>query len=306
MFLLTSGIAFLSKFCRYPRSYIFFAIQSVTTKMLAAGGVALGEGRLELGEELVVVVDVLGVFDREARLLLEVRDRLLVDVGGPVGDQEVPARLTPTRVRGLGRALEPAGAEVAATGGERRAGEQPEQRAEDACDRREGSPQALASWRCMPIAWWSAVARSVPDSRTRWMCSGVQERLTLAPGSGQRLALALVGVGAEHGHARAVAELDDHLRRRAEVDRAGDDAVDALAAIAERAGAVGGGDVQLFRPDDRVAALARREPVRVALDGDARLELDGRRGRRCSERTVPGIRLETPMKPATNVVVGRS
>ena len=50
---------------------------------------ALGEQRLHLGEELLVVVDVLDVVDLDAGCLLEVRHRLLVDVERPVRDRHV-------------------------------------------------------------------------------------------------------------------------------------------------------------------------------------------------------------------------
>jgi hypothetical protein len=65
----------------------------------ASAGLALVELRLELAEELGVVVDVLGVLDRDAAGLLEVRNRLLVDVQRPVRDRELAAHLA----RGIDR-----------------------------------------------------------------------------------------------------------------------------------------------------------------------------------------------------------
>ena len=58
-----------------------------------ATGLALGEQRLDLAEELGVVVDVLDVLDMDAGRLLEVRDGVLVDVERPVGNREVTAGL---------------------------------------------------------------------------------------------------------------------------------------------------------------------------------------------------------------------
>ena len=65
----------------------------------AAAGVALLEQRAHLPEELVVAVDVLDVLDGDARLVLELGDRLVVDVERPVGDRQVAAGLA----LGLGR-----------------------------------------------------------------------------------------------------------------------------------------------------------------------------------------------------------
>ena len=136
------------------------------------------------------------------------------------------------------------------------------------------------------------------------MCSGVQESCTSRAAAGQRLPLALVGVRAEDGHPRAVAELDDELGRRPEVDGAGDDAVDALGCRSESGRRrCPCADDELLRADDRVAALAGGEPVALASTVTPASSSTVARSP-FSERTVPGIRLETPMKPATKVVVG--
>ena len=63
---------------------------------------------------------------------------------------------------------------------------------------------------------------------------------------------------------------------------------------------------QLLRAHDGVAALAGRQPVGPALDLEPGVEPDRSRGRRWPTRPSPGIRFETPMKPATKVVAGRS
>ena len=59
---------------------------------------------------------------------------------------------------------------------------------------------------------------------------------------------------------------------------------------------------QLLRTHDGVAALARAEAVHAASRPPARSPAGSSRGRRAGRVTVPGIRLETPMKPATKVV----
>ena len=66
------------------RSMLWFALQRL----------------VDLGEELVVVVDVLGVLDRDPGGRLEVGHRLLVDVERPVGD---PERLLPALAAAGGR-----------------------------------------------------------------------------------------------------------------------------------------------------------------------------------------------------------
>ena len=77
-----------------PRPIIRAAIQSVSTIMSRLIDWHDAELVLHLGEELGVVVDVVGVVDRDAGLLLEDRDRRRrlvdrVDVGRPVGDDQL-------------------------------------------------------------------------------------------------------------------------------------------------------------------------------------------------------------------------
>ena len=81
---------------------------------VAADALAAAEGLADLGEELVVVVDVLGVGDADAGLVLEVGDRIAVDVVGPVRDAEgvqaaaVRRRRRPHRPCSPGRPPSPA------------------------------------------------------------------------------------------------------------------------------------------------------------------------------------------------------
>ena len=86
------GMLALSSFCTQPRRISRATIQSVLHHDVAAGVLAGLQLRLDLGEELVVVVVVLGVVDLDAGLLRErVERRVLlglvvdVDVLGPVG-----------------------------------------------------------------------------------------------------------------------------------------------------------------------------------------------------------------------------
>ena len=105
-------------------------------------------------------------------------------------------------------------------------------------------------------------------------------------------------VGAEDGHPHVVAEVDDHLRRGAQVDRALDDPLDPGRPRWPRRAFSISLDVELLRPHDRVAVVARAEGRGVGC---------GPSGPFSSwtsppPSTVAGIRFETPMKPATKVV----
>src|SRR4051794_347983 len=82
--------------------------------------------------------------------------------------------------------------------------------------------------------------------------------------SGQPLPLRLAGVGNEDGHPHVPAEVDDYLRRRAQVDRALDHALDPRPAAVPRLRLPVGAehlDVELLRAHDRVAALAGGQPL---------------------------------------------
>ena len=266
----------------------------------AAARLAVGQQRLHLGEELFVGVDVFGVLDRDAGLLFEVGDGLFVDVERPVGDRQLAARaclrpspgcrcrrprLAPAAVRCRcrrppARASPPAPASASA---------------EPACKRRLPASFRLAHSSSAP----PLVLLVLVDHHVHVL--GLPAEHDAGAAAGQPLAFGLVGVGDEHGHPHSLADADDDLGRGAEVDRALDHALD-------RGRAVGGAGAR--RPG-RSAASPAAPPRR---------SLRRRRARRCRRRprgrcraspvpapeTVAGIRLETPMKPATKLVVGRS
>ena len=101
-------------------------------------------------------------------------------------------------------------------------------------------------------------------------------------------------------------ELDDELGRGAEVERARDDALDARLVRRLDAPVGPSSHVELLGPDDRVAALAGREAVGVGARPSTPASSSTVAPSPSASVTVPGIRFETPMKPATKVVVGRS
>jgi hypothetical protein len=89
----------------------------------ATARVPVGEQRLQLAEELEVVVDVLDVVDFDGVGLLELGDGAVlsgVDVAGPVGDRHLAGWLPTLGDRRFGAAA----AAVVAAGGQRQRGDQ--------------------------------------------------------------------------------------------------------------------------------------------------------------------------------------
>ena len=132
------------------------------------------------------------------------------------------------------------------------------------------------------------------------MFSADQLRRAFLPGCRQILR-ACVGVRHQHGHARAVSQLHDHLRRRAEVERALHLTLDARAVAA----GVLRVEHQLLRTHHGVGAPRPRasgSSVRTVGPASSSSSVPAP----LAETTSPGIRFDTPMKPATKVVAGRS
>ena len=288
------------------------AIQSVTTWMSRPPELALRVLLADLAEELVVVVDLLDVLDLRAVLLLEVvlsADVLLVDVERPV--REVHARRDLAlrdrlRPRCLAAAAA-AGSSVAAAG---EVGERATTLSSARPRRASSMPPARSSSvaACMPlelafqVARYSGVTvvRRSASPCTMWMfsCGPAQPRAVAR--RRQAPARLLVGVRHEHGHARVVRQPHDHLRGRAQVERALHLALDARPAVAARL-AVGAS----ARASRGARPRGARSPaLRAAARGVRTVGPASRRSsrrRRRSRPTSPGIRFDTPMKPATKV-----
>src|SRR3954451_21278745 len=90
----------------------------------------------------------------------------------------------------------------------------------------------------------------------------------------QRLALGGAGVRAEHGDPHVATEGGDHLRRRAQIDRALDHALDVGPAAFGRSSVVEALDVEFLGPDDRVHPLAGRQTMGVDADRRPVVEAD--------------------------------
>ena len=120
--------------------------------------------------------------------------------------------------------------------------------------------------------------------------------------SRKSLALRLVGVRHQDGHPHVARQVHDDLGRGPQVDRALDQPLDAAAAVR-----------RLRRPSSIASFSGRttawqRSPGPKPVDVGARSvgPLSSSHLARRRLRRSPGIRLETPMKPATKVVAGRS
>ena len=150
----------------------------------AASRLSLGQQGLHLGEELLVVVDVLDVVRVDPGRLVEVRHRVLVDVQRPVRDRQVAVGRGLVLHRRHGRRSAAALDPTAAAGGEGDRGRECPTRRDQSAE----SPLArhLVPPRFVQAASASDTAPFPADSLTTCMWSGLQESLTFAPPPGRR------------------------------------------------------------------------------------------------------------------------
>ena len=185
-----------------------------------------------------VVVDVLDVVDADAGLVFELGDGAVlarVDVAGPVGDRQLAADRAAFGRRhfavvAAAAAVSPpqAARPSARPRSDRQRRRSPAPPLPDLCSHHAAHPLFVVV---------QLIGRRRPHvSPGRRLADQVHVLGLPAqrhPGAAARqpLALGLVGVGDEHGHPHVLAEVDDDLRRGAEVERALDDALDLRQAV---------------------------------------------------------------------------